>query len=102
MAVILPTQIFAVQLYDTKQQGVSCEGGSAHAHMRCAVACVSVRAKSILKRACDVRACGPFLCVRCAITFCTLLKEKWPEMAFLMSLLRLFLVNLYIVDAIFS
>ena len=53
-------------------QGMSCEGACAHAHVRCAVAHVRVRAKSILKSVRDVRACGSFLGVRCAITFCTL------------------------------
>ena len=47
-------------------QGVSCEGKCAHAHVRCAVA--RVRAKSILESVQNVRACGPFLGVRCAIT----------------------------------
>ena len=46
-------------------QGMSCEGACAHAHMRCAVA--RVRATSILESVRDVRACGPFMGVRCAI-----------------------------------
>ena len=54
-------------------QGMSCEGACAHAHVRCAVAHVRVRAKSILESVRDVCACDPFLGVRCAITFCTLL-----------------------------
>ena len=49
-------------------QGMSCEGACAHAHVRCAVAHVRVRAKSILKSVRDVRACGSFSVVRCAIT----------------------------------
>ena len=49
-------------------QGMSCEGACAHAHVRSAVARVRVRAKSILESVRDVRACGPFLGVRCAIT----------------------------------
>ena len=49
-----------------KNQGMSCEGACAHAHVRSAVA--RVRAKSILESVRDVRACGPFLGVRCAIT----------------------------------
>ena len=40
---------------------MGCEGACTHAHVRCAVARVRVRAKSILKRVCDVRACGTFL-----------------------------------------
>ena len=35
--------------------------------MRCAVAHVRVRAKSILESVRDVRACSPFMGVRCAI-----------------------------------
>ena len=46
---------------------MSCEGACAHAHVQCAVARVRVRAKSILKSVRNVRACGPFLGVRCAI-----------------------------------
>ena len=42
-------------------------GACAHAHVRCAVARVRVRAKSILESVQDVRGCGPFLGVRCAI-----------------------------------
>jgi hypothetical protein len=38
-----------------------------------------VRAKSFLKRACDVRACGTFLSVRSHL--CTLFVSKWPEIA---------------------
>ena len=38
-------------------QAMSCEGACAHAHVRCAVARVRVRAKSILKSVRDVRAC---------------------------------------------
>ena len=44
---------------------MSCEG--ACAHVRCAVAHVRVCAKSILESVRDVRACGPFLGVGCAI-----------------------------------
>ena len=36
-------------------QGMSCEGACAHAHVRCAVARVRVRAKSILESVRDVR-----------------------------------------------
>ena len=45
---------------NTIYQGMSCEGACAHAHVRCAVARVRVRAKSILESVRDVRACGPF------------------------------------------
>ena len=59
-------------------QGMSCEGACAHAHVRCAVArvCVCVRAKSILKNVWDVRACGSFFGVRCAIA---LLHTFWNK-----------------------
>ena len=53
---------------------MSCEGAYAHAHVRCAVACV--RAKSILKSVRDVRARGSFSGVRCAIT---LLHTFWNK-----------------------
>ena len=43
-----------------KIQAMSCEGACAHAHVRCAVARVRVRAKRLLKHVCDVRACGHF------------------------------------------
>ena len=49
-----------------KKPSMSCEGACAHAHVRSAVA--RVRVKSILESVRDVRACGPFLGVRCAIT----------------------------------
>ena len=52
-------------------QGMSCEGACAHAHVRCAVACVRVRAKSILKSVQNVRAARFWACdVRSH--FCTL------------------------------
>ena len=57
---------------------MSCEGACAHAHVRCAVARVRVRAKSILESVRDVRACGPFLGVRCAIA---LLHTFWDKIA---------------------
>ena len=47
---------------------MSCEGACAQAHMRCAIARVRVRAKSFLKSVRVVRACGPFMGVRCAST----------------------------------
>ena len=59
-------------------QGMSCEGACAHAHVRCALALVRVRAKSILESARNVRACGPFLGVRCAIA---LLRTFWDKIA---------------------
>ena len=49
------------------QQTVSCEIKFAHAHVRAHSHVCDVRAKSILKSACDVRACGSFSAVRCAI-----------------------------------
>ena len=48
-------------------QSVSCEIKFAHAHVRAHSHVCDVRAKRLLKRACDVRACGPFLAVRCAL-----------------------------------
>ena len=57
-----------------KNQGMGCEGACAHAHVRCAVA--RVRAKIILKRVCDVRACGSFLSVRCATAFFHTFKDE--------------------------
>ena len=44
---------------DIDDQGMSCKGACAHAHVRCAVA--RVRAKSILESVRDMHACGPFL-----------------------------------------
>ena len=41
-------------------QGMNCEGAWAHAHVRCAVARVHVRAKRLFKYVRDVRACGHF------------------------------------------
>ena len=55
---------------------MSCEGACEHAHVRCAVTRVCVRAKSILKSVRDVRACGSFLGVRCAIA---LLHTFWNK-----------------------
>ena len=52
-----------------KNQGMSCEGACVHAHVRCAVAHVRVRAKSFLKSVWDVHAGGSFLGVRCATLF---------------------------------
>ena len=58
---------------------MSCKGACAHAHVRCAVA--RVRAKSILESVRDVRACGPYMGVRCAIallhTFRNKTDNKW-------------------------
>ena len=55
---------------------MSCEGACAHAHVRCVVAHVRVHAKTILKSVRDVRACGLFLGVRCAIA---LLHTFWNK-----------------------
>ena len=60
----------------SKLQGMSCEGACAHAHVRCAVARVCVRAKSILESVRDVRACGPFFDVRCATTLLHTFRNK--------------------------
>ena len=57
-------------------QRVGCEGACTHAHKQFVVAHVHVHAKSILKRACCVRACGSFLGMRCAIT---LLHTFWNK-----------------------
>ena len=60
---------------------MSCEGACAHAHVRCLVERVRVRAKSILESVRDVCACGPFLGVRCAITLLHTFWDKLPENA---------------------
>ena len=62
---------------------MSCEGACAHAHVRFAVARVCVRAKFILKSVRDVRACGPFLGVRCATILLHTFGTKLPENAIL-------------------
>ena len=75
---------------------MSCEGACAHAHVRCAVARVRVRAKSILKSVRDVRACGSFLGVRSAIallhTFWNKTDRKWHFFVLKTIQERLFLV----------
>ena len=43
-----------------KEQGMSCEGACAHAHVRCGVAHMRVRGKWTLKHVCEVRAHGHF------------------------------------------
>ena len=68
-----------------KVQGLSCEGACAHAHVRCAVARVRVRAKSILKSVRDVRACGSFSVVRCAMAIFTLFGTKRKENGIFLS-----------------
>ena len=60
---------------------MSCEGACAHAHVRCAVARVHVRAKSILKSVRDVRACGSFLGMRYATLLLHTFGTKLPENA---------------------
>ena len=60
---------------------MSCEGACAHAHVRCAVARVRVRVKSILKSVRDVRLCGSFLGVRCATLLLHTFGTKLPENA---------------------
>ena len=78
-----PCMLFEI-FWATFLQGMSCEGACAHAHVRCAVARVRVRAKSILKSVRDVRACGSFLGVRCAIallhTFAHFLGQNCQKM----------------------
>ena len=59
---------------------MGCEG--AHAHVRFAVTHMCVRAKCILKCVCDVRACGPFWGVRCAITLSTLFSSKLARICY--------------------
>ena len=51
-------------------QTVSCKKKFAHAHVRAHSHMWDVRAKNIFERACDVRACDTFQCVRSHI--CTL------------------------------
>ena len=60
---------------------MGCEGACAHAHVRCAVAHVRVRAKSILKSVRDVRGCGLFLVCDVRSHFCTLFGTELPENA---------------------
>ena len=48
-------------------QSVSCEIKFAHAHVRARLDVCNVRAKRLLKHACNVHACGRFLGVRRAI-----------------------------------
>ena len=79
--------VFYVRI-ECSKQGMGCEGACAHAHVRCVVARVRVRAAHFW--ACDVRS-----------LFAHFSDEKWPKMAIFMPLLRLFLINLYTVDAIF-
>jgi len=59
---------------------MSCEGACAHAHVRCAVARVRVRAKRLLKHVCEVCARGHFWPDHtphtCDHTFCQLFKQK--------------------------
>ena len=62
---------------------MSCEGACAHAHVRCAVAHVRVRAKFILKSVQNVRACGSFLGVQCATVLLHNFGTKLPENAIL-------------------
>ena len=62
----------------TLLQGMSCKGACAHALVRCGVARVHVRAKSILKSVRDVRASGSFLGVRCATVFFHTFGTKLP------------------------
>ena len=57
---------------------MSSEGACVHAHVRCVVARVRVRAKSILKSVRDVRACGSFLGVPCATVFFHTFGTKLP------------------------
>jgi hypothetical protein len=61
-----------------KTQGMGCEGACAHADVRCAVARVRVRAKSIFKSVCDVRVCGSFL-----HTFAHFLEQNGQKKLFL-------------------
>ncbi len=72
----LPTSaIFELNIFFSKHhfidylQSMGCEGARVYAHVRFAVAHVRVRAKSILKCVCDVRACGLFGRLRCDRTF---------------------------------
>ena len=59
-----------------KMQAMSCEGACVHAHVRCAVPRVRVRAKSIMESVRDVCACGPFLGVRCATALLHTFSDK--------------------------
>ncbi len=65
-------QAHPIPLYESDNyiyyQAVSCEIEFAHAHVRAHLHVCDVRAKSILKRVCDVRACGPFGRAMCDLT----------------------------------
>ena len=50
----------------------------ASCELRCAVASCDVRVRTQFFEACDVRACGTFLDLRCAITILHVLKKKCP------------------------
>ena len=59
---------------------MSCEGACAHAHKRCAVARVRVRAKSILESVQDVRAVLYFGRAMCDCTFAHFLGQNCQKM----------------------
>ena len=63
----LPLVIFP--RHDLRCAIASCE-------LRCAVASCDVRVRTQFFEACDVRACGTFLDLRCAITILHVLKKK--------------------------
>ena len=62
-----------------KIQAVSCEIKFAHAHVRAHSHVCDVRAKSLLKCACDVRACDHFSSVRSAIAISHVFWQKRPK-----------------------
>ena len=49
----------------------------ASCELRCAVASCDVRVRTHFFETCDVRACGKFLDLRCAISTWHVLKKKW-------------------------
>ena len=78
-------ELFWAAVFQPNMQGLSCEGACAHASVRCAVARMRVRAKSILKSVRDVRACGSLSGVRCAMALCTLFGTKRKENGIFLS-----------------
>ena len=67
-----------------KNQTVSCENKFAHAHVRARTHVCDVRAKRLLKRACDVRACGRPGVRRAIAIFARFWVKKGPILDFIL------------------
>ena len=61
---------------------MGCVGACTHVHVRIAVTHMRVRAKCILKCACDVRACGPVGGAKCDRTFAHFLQQTGQNLLF--------------------